>query len=404
LLLGICRGVEAAHAAGIIHRDLKPGNILVVRGPDGRELPKVLDFGIARPVMITDEQAAATRLTSTNMFVGTPAYLSPDQLLETTAEPLDVRSDIFTLGLIAIEMLTGLVPTRSATIAEMLQRTMQPIPLLTVLAPHVAWPASLEAALARATHLDRTQRTQSARDFADEFCAAIIAAGLGDAGRIYPEWTPRSVTAVASTSAALPSAPATRARRRSRSLLAAGTGLVAALLGGAAWFMKAQPPKGQSEPPPIASTGAVRASDTTSRRVAAAPPDSVRDGTRRAPVPALTAATDERADRTPRQAPATRDGGDGLAVEIDALLASAEQSAGDSRSLLARLREADALSDTAVTRRDSVAVGYVALEAELLLERDADACRRLGWLRARAAGSRFQQAVFLVADSLACAP
>jgi hypothetical protein len=148
----------------------------------------------------------------------------------------------------------------------------------------------------------------------------------------------------------------------------------------------------------------VRASDTTSRRVAAPPPDSVRDGTRRAPVPALTAATDERADRTPRQAPATRDGGDGQAVEIDALLASAEQSAGDSRSLLARLREADALLTRAVTRRDSVAVGYVALEAELLLERDADACRRLGWLRARAAGSRFQQAVFLVADSLACAP
>lgn len=104
LFLQVCRAIQHAHQKGVIHRDLKPSNILVTEA-DGKPLAKVIDFGIARA---TEEDPDGTRLTRADELVGTPAYMSPEQM---GAEPdIDTRSDIYALGVLLYELLTGTLP------------------------------------------------------------------------------------------------------------------------------------------------------------------------------------------------------------------------------------------------------------------------------------------------------
>jgi serine/threonine-protein kinase len=106
LLAQLLRGLDHAHAAGLIHRDLKPDNILVETTDDGRELPRIVDFGIA-VAATRDDTVAGRRLTDANMVIGTPFYMSPEQA---RAKDLDSRTDLFSLGVIAYEMLSGMPP------------------------------------------------------------------------------------------------------------------------------------------------------------------------------------------------------------------------------------------------------------------------------------------------------
>jgi len=109
----ICAAVQHAHQRGVIHRDLKPGNILV----DAAGEPRVLDFGLAR--LETAQSSSAVSLTHTHAFVGTPAYAAPEQL-RGTWDAVDVRSDVYALGVILYQMLTGRLPHgRSNTLAEL---------------------------------------------------------------------------------------------------------------------------------------------------------------------------------------------------------------------------------------------------------------------------------------------
>jgi hypothetical protein len=94
----VTEGVGAAHEMGIVHRDLKPGNIMIAHDRKGGDLVKVVDFGIARA---TEEEQ---RLTRTGLVVGTPEYMSPEQLI---GDPVNARSDIYSLGCILYEMVTG---------------------------------------------------------------------------------------------------------------------------------------------------------------------------------------------------------------------------------------------------------------------------------------------------------
>ena len=102
LMLGICDAVHHAHQRGIIHRDLKPGNILVTESGQ----TKILDFGVAR---LTDSDARATRCTDMGQLIGTLAYMSPEQVT-TDPRELDVRSDLYALGVILYELLAGRLP------------------------------------------------------------------------------------------------------------------------------------------------------------------------------------------------------------------------------------------------------------------------------------------------------
>ena len=107
LFLQVCRALQHAHQKGIIHRDIKPSNILVALA-DGVPVPKIIDFGIAKA---TGEQRLPnqTTLTGSAQFLGTPAYMSPEQT-EANGRDIDTRTDIYSLGVLLYELLTGRTP------------------------------------------------------------------------------------------------------------------------------------------------------------------------------------------------------------------------------------------------------------------------------------------------------
>lgn len=108
LLVQVCQGVQHAHQKGVIHRDIKPSNILVTTTSDGTPLPVIIDFGIAKPAthqLLTDQ----TFFTVFDLLVGTPAYMSPEQAALTSVD-VDTRTDIYSLGVLLYELLTGVTP------------------------------------------------------------------------------------------------------------------------------------------------------------------------------------------------------------------------------------------------------------------------------------------------------
>ena len=109
ILRGIARALDAAHAKGIAHRDLKPENVFLGRDPTARVFPKLLDFGIAKLLAPEDGPKHKTR---TGTPIGTPYYMSPEQC---RGRDVDHRTDIYSFGVLAYRMLTGVLPVRRAT-------------------------------------------------------------------------------------------------------------------------------------------------------------------------------------------------------------------------------------------------------------------------------------------------
>jgi len=186
ILREVCAGVGAAHAHGIVHRDLKPDNIIVLgfksdhpaigdEDEDSRLSVKVVDFGIAKLRDMTGEGSDAT-LTHVGTMLGTPSYMSPEQC---RGEHLDARADVYSLGAIAYELLTGrtpfTAPTANGVIAKHLTETPPPLRLETTFAPDYdsELVTRLNAVIRRALAKEPAARQADATGFARELIAAF---------------------------------------------------------------------------------------------------------------------------------------------------------------------------------------------------------------------------------------
>ncbi|MDB4905301.1 MAG: protein kinase [Gemmatimonadetes bacterium] len=181
----VADGLAAAHDCGIIHRDLKPDNIIVGNTKGGREVAKVVDFGIAKAV----EDANTGSLTKTGLVIGTPEYMSPEQLL---GDPLDGRTDVYSLGCILYQMLTGAASFQSPTREQMIKKRLsEEPPRIRSLVPEL--PESLDDVVAKMMARSPAERYTTASEV-HEILMGRFEPGSAYQPRFRP--TPRSAPTV----------------------------------------------------------------------------------------------------------------------------------------------------------------------------------------------------------------
>lgn len=162
----VCGALDEAHGQGIIHRDLKPENVILTNRAGETDVVKVLDFGIAARSESADAQGEQ-KLTQQGMVLGTPPYMSPEQF---TGKALDPRSDVYSLGVMAYELLTGRLPFDADTPWQWATQHMTAAPIaFEVAAPTKNIAPPMRHAILKALSKDREQRQGSAREFFSEF-------------------------------------------------------------------------------------------------------------------------------------------------------------------------------------------------------------------------------------------
>ncbi|MDQ6635649.1 MAG: serine/threonine protein kinase [Gemmatimonadota bacterium] len=249
----IADGLGSAHELGIVHRDLKPDNILITRNKNGREVAKVVDFGIAKVV----KENASDALTRTGLVIGTPEFMSPEQLL---GDPIDARSDLYALGCIVHLMLTASPPFSASTREQMIKRR------LTEDAPHIqhldpGLPDSLDRIVVRLLARNPVERYASAAEVRDALSGTH--ARRHDVVNVLrtPQPTPRSAPTLSFESAMLaPTEQTDVAPAPRRRMVLAGLGVVA-LAGSllAVRGLRQDPPPAAAPSKPVAAAQPVPA-------------------------------------------------------------------------------------------------------------------------------------------------
>jgi serine/threonine protein kinase len=179
----IASALSRAHALGIVHRDLKPENVMLVQREDDASFVKVLDFGIAKvPVgsLIGEHKVAGQALTQLGMVYGTPEYMAPEQAL---GQAVDLRADLYALGAMAFEMITGHRPFDHESKVTLLgMHVTAPIPRMSERAPDANIPPEIEAVITRLLSKEATARHQDAKELIEEL--DTVATLLAERGRI----------------------------------------------------------------------------------------------------------------------------------------------------------------------------------------------------------------------------
>ena len=359
LVQQIADGLDAAHRLRIIHRDLKPDNVLVVTTADGRDRVKVVDFGIAKAFGADDG-----KLTKTGFVVGTPEFMSPEQLL---GAPLDPRSDVYALALVAYQCLTGTLPFDMTTPERGLtaRLTSDPRPLAEV-RPAVTWPTPVQAVFDAGLAREPGARTATAGEFARALVRAVDR-WIPDATR--QETTP--IPAMAPPTVPPPAswrAPASRSRRIP---IVAAIATVAVLGAGAAFVLRprtssrtAQPlPTDSATPSPLrpAPRDTVAPAPTRPATVTPTPPRQPPERPKTAPPPTV--------DRPTADATAARASLDSLA----GVLQGGAVNAATARSVAAAVRALLPRLDAASRTRAQLAL----IDASVLSGDLAGACSAL---------------------------
>jgi serine/threonine protein kinase len=168
----IAAGLLVAHELGIVHRDLKPENIMISKSPSGRERAIVMDFGLAKERQMSAE---IKKLTATGIVLGTPEFMSPEQL---RGKALDARTDVYSLGLMAYEMLTGKLPFPGRTQQEIMIARLksEPTPIRAA-RPDLDFPVAVEKVMLQSMAREPDDRFQSAPEFAAALADAAKTGG-----------------------------------------------------------------------------------------------------------------------------------------------------------------------------------------------------------------------------------
>jgi eukaryotic-like serine/threonine-protein kinase len=180
-VLQACEAVAEAHSLGVVHRDLKPANLFLTRRPDGSPLVKVLDFGIAKALAPEGAAESAPNLTAPHALLGSPAYMSPEQVRRPNT--VDIRTDIWSLGSILYEFLVGEPPFRGDTPLAMLAAVVSdPMPSIRDRRPDVS--QDLESVIARCLEKNADNRYQTVAALAQALGPHAHSASLPSIARI----------------------------------------------------------------------------------------------------------------------------------------------------------------------------------------------------------------------------
>jgi serine/threonine-protein kinase len=164
----IAAGLQCAHDLGIVHRDLKPENVMIAHEPPAEDRAVVMDFGLAKE---RKASPALEKLTATGIVLGTPEFMSPEQL---RGKPLDGRTDVYSLALMTYEMLTGKLPFPGRTQQEMMINRLRSEPTpLRAMRPDLPFSEMLERVLIKGMARDPNDRYPTAPSFADALDAAV---------------------------------------------------------------------------------------------------------------------------------------------------------------------------------------------------------------------------------------
>lgn len=188
VFIQICDGLQHAHNKGVVHRDLKPSNIVLTIDDDGRIVPKLVDFGIAKVLVDSDEQSHA--YTKTGELLGSPPYMSPEQC---KGSKLDARSDLYSLGCLMYEALTGQPPFSGSNFMETIfKHVNDPPPSLKSANANIAYPAKLESILQKCLAKPRVDRYQTAAELRTDL-QKLQATITGDSSALGPSVTKKGL-------------------------------------------------------------------------------------------------------------------------------------------------------------------------------------------------------------------
>jgi serine/threonine protein kinase len=281
IFLQVCDALQHAHKLGVIHRDMKPSNIMLVNQGDKEDVVKVVDFGVAK-IASSENDMDQQRLTTTGEIFGSPVYMSPEQCI---GESLDSRSDIYALGCVLYEAVTGKPPCAGKNAIETIARHMNttPEPFGKVRAD-LYIPEWLERIVFKALSKDPAQRQQTMQEFFDELFEGVSATSSpaqmkqisnslttslrtqavpGDS----QQWKAVSPKAAATTGKLKPTAAPNHGGSNKLIWAGVAVGFLAALTAGAAllWYAQGLTQKAapQATPPPIKAQPEIKAQPTT---------------------------------------------------------------------------------------------------------------------------------------------
>jgi len=254
IFLQTADALQAAHDLGIVHRDLKPDNIMLTRKKSGGDIVKVVDFGIAKAV---GGDQPGQNVTKTGLVVGTPEFMSPEQL---SGDTVDGRSDLYSLALVFYRMLTGKLPFEAATSQEvMIKRLIEEPSKLLQTRPDLTFPAGLQAVLDTALARSPVDRYQTVAKFAADVASVTgrpvsgsvphTRSGIADTeGKTQLLDTSAGVTTRISAKRPTPPAPAPA---KKRSFIPVAAGVVVILAAGGAWMVLNGGSKTAGNPNPV---------------------------------------------------------------------------------------------------------------------------------------------------------